>query len=295
MRRLVFLVFMCCFAACGGGGGAGSSNDDSALLEGLSYITVTPAGEDLATGQRLQYVATGYYNDNTEMDLTEAVTWSVSDQNSAVILNKSGYEGLLFAMAAGSPTVTATFGDVSDDESLTINGETFELLSMSPELAVVEIGSTLELTFTGEFSDDSEEDMTPDVILSSLNTNCAQIGIDADQKAILSGINRGMTYVEVVFGDYSIQYPVFVISDFQAGYTILGDNTFQFTAWGVYGASDKIDMTAYVTWESNDTAILSFSDVEGEEGLAEAHGTGEVEITATYNDEINLMKPTTIQ
>jgi hypothetical protein len=68
-------------------------------------------------GSTQQFSAAGNYSDGTHKDLTQTVTWASSDQNMATVDPK----GLMTAVAAGSPTITATSGTVSGTATATVN------------------------------------------------------------------------------------------------------------------------------------------------------------------------------
>jgi uncharacterized protein YjdB len=55
----------------------------------------------------------------------------------------------------------------------------------------------------------------------------------------------------------------------------------QFTATGIYSDASTQDVTASVTWSSNDTSIASISNASGDKGLADGMAPGTVTITAT--------------
>ncbi len=82
----------------------------------LESITVTPADASIGEGETQQYTATGTYSDSSEQDLTADVTWDSSDTGVATIDSA----GLATAVSAGTSTITATLGEVSDSAEITV-------------------------------------------------------------------------------------------------------------------------------------------------------------------------------
>lgn len=93
----------------GGGGGAT-----------LVSIAVTPTNPSIAKGTTQQFTATGTYSDSTTQHITTSVTWSSSNTGVATISNASGSNGLASAVDVGTTTITATYGSVSGNTTLTV-------------------------------------------------------------------------------------------------------------------------------------------------------------------------------
>ena len=110
---VLFIVIISAFAIilteCGGGGG---SNGNVSLVS----ISVEPFNPSIANAATQQFTATGTYSDNTTIDITSSVTWSLSNTGIATISNY----GLATAIAAGSTTITATSGSISGSTTLTV-------------------------------------------------------------------------------------------------------------------------------------------------------------------------------
>jgi Bacterial Ig-like domain (group 2) len=79
-------------------------------------ISITPVSPSIVNGSSKQFVATGTFLDNTTQNLTTQVTWSSSNTDVATI-NPSG---LATSIAAGSTTITATWGSMSESTTLTV-------------------------------------------------------------------------------------------------------------------------------------------------------------------------------
>lgn len=82
----------------------------------LASIAVTPSNPSIAAGNTQQFTATGTYSDGSQQNLTSSASWSSS--NTAIATISSG--GLATGVAAGSATITATSGSVSNSTGITV-------------------------------------------------------------------------------------------------------------------------------------------------------------------------------
>ena len=98
---------------------SGSISENATLTvtsAALTSISVTPLLPLITVGAKLQMKATGIYADGTSYDITNRVTWTSSNTAQATV----GSTGLVSAVAAGTPTLTATFSTVSGNTILSV-------------------------------------------------------------------------------------------------------------------------------------------------------------------------------
>jgi thiol-disulfide isomerase/thioredoxin len=84
----------------------------------LTSISVTPSSAASFLGTTQTFIATGIYSNVATQDLTAQVTWSSSAK--ASISNAPGSQGLATALETGSATITASFGGMTSNATLTI-------------------------------------------------------------------------------------------------------------------------------------------------------------------------------
>ena len=99
-------------------GNSASSSDDTFTTTApptLESIIVTPENSSIEVSSTQQFAATGSYSDGSSADITDSVAWSSSDTGVAAI----DANGLATGQAAGSTTITATFG-ISGNTTLTV-------------------------------------------------------------------------------------------------------------------------------------------------------------------------------
>lgn len=102
------------------GCGSSSSSSSSSYAVTLSSIAVTPATPSITVAATQQFTATGTYSNGSKADITASVTWSSSDTAIATVVSTSG---LATAVAAGTPTITATSGSVSGNTVMTVTAQ----------------------------------------------------------------------------------------------------------------------------------------------------------------------------
>ena len=113
----------------------------------VASVTVSPASAGLFVGQTVQLTATP--KDSGGNPLTgRSVAWSSGNTTVATV----GTSGLVTARAAGSTTITATSGGQSGTASLTVTVVPVASVTVSPALASVAVGSTLQLNATAKDS-----------------------------------------------------------------------------------------------------------------------------------------------
>lgn len=82
----------------------------------LVSIAVTPSNPSLSVPNTQQMTATATYSDTSTADITGSVTWSSGTPADATI--SAG--GLVTAVATGSSIITATFGLISGNTTVTV-------------------------------------------------------------------------------------------------------------------------------------------------------------------------------
>ncbi|WP_229626497.1 Ig-like domain-containing protein, partial [Vibrio parahaemolyticus] len=71
-------------------GGTITSEPSTIDVKTLVSITVSPSDVSIGIGESQQLTVTGYFSDSTEGDISEVVTWNVTDPNIAVISEGAG-------------------------------------------------------------------------------------------------------------------------------------------------------------------------------------------------------------
>jgi uncharacterized protein YjdB len=163
----------------------------------LQSIAVTPASSSIVAGNTQQFTATGTYSDNSTKNITTSVTWKSSNTAFATI---GAATGLATGVAAGTTQITATQGSVvSPNDPLTVTAATVTLqsIAVTPAAPSVGIGSTLQFTATGTYSDNSTKNITSSVTWASSNPLFATI---AAATGLATGVALGTTEITATLG-----------------------------------------------------------------------------------------------
>ncbi len=257
----------------------------------LVSISVTPADPSIGEGATQQFTATGTYSDDSTADITTEVDWESSDTGVATISNDSGSEGLASTIAAGSTTITASKKRISGSTTLTVV-PVLVSIDLTPTNPTVTVEENQQFTATGNYSDESTEDITTSVAWDSSDTEVATVSNDPGSEGLASTIAEGSTTITATSGAISgdttltVELPVTLLSIdvTPANPTVTAGETQQFTAMGTYSNNSTIDMTAWVVWDSSDTGVATISNDPGTEGVASALSTGPTTISATSGE-----------
>lgn len=118
MKKLLLLCAAVLLSVVGCGGGGGGSTPSATPQTGAIAVKIAPENSSVAKGATLKFTAIGLLSDGTKQNLTEVVTWSSSSTAIATVNT-----GLATALDAGSTTITATVGGVSDSTVLTVTAK----------------------------------------------------------------------------------------------------------------------------------------------------------------------------
>ena len=254
----------------------------------LQTIGVTPTDPSIAAGTGQQFTATGTFSDNSTQDITTQVTWSSSDTAVADISNDAGSEGVGAGLSAGTATITASLSNVTGTTTLTVTEATLASIAVTPATPSTAIGTTLQFTATGTFTDNTTQDLTTQVIWASGDETVATISNDAANSGLASSAGVGTTNItatlDTVSGSTELTVTAATLESIDitpAAASIANGTTQQFMATGTYTDSTTQDLTASVSWSSSDTDAATISNADGSEGLASGASQGQTTITAT--------------
>jgi uncharacterized protein YjdB len=158
----------------------------------LVSVAVTPANPSIPAGFVQQFTAIGTFTDSTTQDLTNSATWTSSAGNIATVSNS----GLATGAAAGSATITATFGSVSGWTTLTVSPALLQSITVSPQNVLMTNGTTFQLTATGHYSDSSTQDISTVASWSSTDSTVASV----DTTGLVTGRKPGTVTITAAMG-----------------------------------------------------------------------------------------------
>ena len=246
----------------------------------ISAISVTPEGMTLPLGIGQQFTATAIYSDGSSADLTSGVTWTSSSPTVATI----DTTGLASMLAAGTTTITASVGPLTDSTSLTVVAAHLISITVSPSTASLAIGTEQQFSATGTFDDGSTQ-VLPSVQWSS----SAQNVLTVSSTGLGSAIATGTSTLTATSGSISGTASVTVTSATLVSLAIAPVNSTmpneankQFTATGAFSNSTTQDMTQLVLWKSSNPAVA----IINAGGFVTSVATGNTTIQASFGSVV---------
>ena len=280
---LICALILALMTGCGGGEGGGSSPATKTLVS----LALSPINPSISKGAVQQFTATGTYSDNSTQDVTTSATWTSSDTAVATISNAAGSNGSATAVAAGITTITAAFGGVSASTTLTVTTATLVSLAISPTNPSIALGTTLQFTTTGTYSDSSTQVLTTSANWTSSAAAVATISNAAGSRGLATSVATGTTTITATVGGVSglttltVTPPALLsLAISPTNRTIALGTTQQFIATGTYSNSSTQDLTIAATWTSSVTSVATISNAAGTNGRATSVADGTTTITA---------------
>lgn len=259
--------------------GISGSTTVTVTAPSITAISVSPDGLTLPIDITQQFVTTATYSDGSSQDLASGVNWSSSSTSVATIDDT----GLASLLAAGTVTITAKVGSLSDTATLTVIGAHLTSIAITPETPTMAAGTQQQFTATGIFDDGSTQ-LLPSVQWSSTSPNILTVSATGLGVAVAggnstlsatSGSITGTTSVTVT----SATLVSLAIAPLTSSMPI--GATKQFTATGTFSDSSTQDVTQLVLWKSSDAAVASISAT----GLASSFVAGTTTIQAQLGSQ----------
>ena len=248
----------------------------------LASITVTPANPSIAAGNVQQFTATGTFTDSTTQDLTSSATWVSSAANVATVDGS----GLASGLSAGTATISANFGSISGGTVLTVTPAQLLSIDVNPQGPTMAVGTTLQLTATGKYSDST----TPDISAIATWTSSSTVTASVDATGNVTGRKAGTATITATLNGVSGSTTVTVsnhtllsIVVTPANPSVSAGQNKQFTATAYFNDGTNQDITRSAHWSSSSSKVATINSGQTGGGLSTAKSAGTVTITATLN------------
>ena len=141
------------------------------------------------------FIATARFNNGTTRDVTNEVLWSSTNTAAAIVGNSQIDRGIVSAVADGDTTILATDAKtgVSGRATVFVTGgaAVLQAIVVTPTRRKVAVGTTLEMTALGVYSDGSTKNLTKTVTWSSTRTDVAVV----DSGGVVTGVAAGDTTI----------------------------------------------------------------------------------------------------
>jgi uncharacterized protein YjdB len=181
---------------------------------------------------------------------------------------------------AGTATISAKSGSVTGTATLNVTGATLTAIAVTPANPSTAIGTTLQFTATGTFSDSSHQDITISVLWSSATPAVATI----NNQGIATGVGAGTSKITAALGSVTGSTTLSVANVSLVSITISPANprisqgtSIKFTATGKFSDGSTGTNLAGLSWKSSKPSIANIR----QSGIAHGKKSGSVTISAT--------------
>ena len=226
----------------------------------VTEIVVTASATTVSVGATVTVTATATYSDGTSGTVNpNRVVWLSSDESLATVTD----EGTVMGVAAGTTTITGTFGGESGTVVLTVVAAdvTVTEIVVTASATTVSVGATVTVTATATYSDGTSGTVNPnrvvwlssDESLATVTDEGTVMGVAAGTTTITGtfGGESGTVVLTVVAADVTVTE--IVVTTFAT--TVLVGATVTVTATASY--SDGTSATISPTWVSSDTSVAT--------------------------------------
>jgi trimeric autotransporter adhesin len=247
----------------------------------ISSIAVTPSTATIPAGLTQQFTAMATFTDTSTQDVSTQATWTSSSGSVATVSSS----GLATAVTTGSSTITATMGSVSGGASLNVGQAILQSITLSPQNATMGKGTVLQFTATGNYSDNSTQDVT--ALVTWTSSDSTEVSID--NTGLATGRQFGTVTITAALGSINSSTSLIVNKNPLVGIVITPVNptisvgqTQQFTATGHYSDGSTQDLTKTAHWSSSSSGVATINNGISGGGLATGKGVGSTTITASF-------------
>jgi uncharacterized protein YjdB len=271
-------------------------------------LLVTPATASVVVDGTQQFTAEVTLDDGTTQPVTNAVSWTTSDGTIASIRAGGGGpggpggpggggRGLATGLAAGTVTITATYGGFTATSTLTVTTATPSKIVVTPAARTVQVGLTQAFVATLIYSDNTTSVVTDLAAWSSSDASIATITTPGGGPGpgggggggIATAIAAGKATITASYGDLSgtatltvTDPPLAFVQVTPTNPSIPVQATTEFTATAVFTDNSVRNVTALATWSSSSASIAVVANSGPTIGRATALAEGATTITATY-------------
>ncbi|MBI2392217.1 MAG: Ig-like domain-containing protein [Deltaproteobacteria bacterium] len=244
----------------------------------ITSVVVTPSTATIAIGTSATLKATASYSDGSSVDVTASAFWKSSNEGVASV-GGGGVKGA----AAGTATITASFGGLSGAATVTVSPAKLISIVVEPGSVTAPLGSKVALKARGTYEGGGTRDITNDVTWSidalsnaagskgeitpvAVGTTTARAKLDGlEGKAVVVVTAAGITKIAIT------PNPLTMV----AGTKQLAKAT------ATYADGATVDVTTTCTWTTGDAKIATVSNGAGSQGQVAAIAAGTTTLSCT--------------
>lgn len=254
----------------------------------ITRLSIEPKNAVVPINGQIVLKVQGTYDDGSNEEVTQLVTWAAEDPTVALVSNEQGQEGQVKGLTSGRTRITAKIGDVEDDATITVSDEAnLVQLTVWPAQTTLLPGTSQPIEATGVYSDGSTINLSDSVTWRSQDDNIATVSLQDTWR--IEAKSPGATIIEVTYQEFTAQTSI-IVSDAtlnelyifpnQLTLPVLGQK--QLVAYGKFNDGSQLDLTQLVTWSTDDARLASID----REGLVRARASGVVTLNASIQGKM---------
>lgn len=233
----------------------------------MKALEVSPTNPIVGLSTTVAMTATAIYTDGSKGDLTASCKWTTSDPSIASVALTGG-SAIVRGVSAGAVALQAAYTGFIGVTTVTVTSAKLTGISLSPTAATIGVGASVGIKATANYSDGSAIDITSTAIWKSSDDATATVS-----SGVVKGVKVGNATVSATFGGLSSSAAITVsaaklisIAVSPASATAPLGSKVAFKATGTYEGGSVRDITADVTWSTDDAAVASISNVTATKG-----------------------------
>lgn len=273
----------------------------SVVQANLVSIAVNPPTVSLTAGADQPYSATGTYDNDATLDLTNQVTWSSSNIAVAQISNAATSRGLATSLIAGNTIISASLNGVTGTATMKVTAPQISSIVITPAVESIVVTGTQAFVVRAVYANGTTTTVTNQATFTSSDPNVATVTTTGGGggrpggtgRGVATGVGAGTVTITTTYQGLTDSATLTVTSAATlVGFTILPTNppailvgTNQaFQANAIYSDGSTRGVTGSTNWTSSNADVASISNGGGGgRGQATGIGAGSTTITATYN------------
>jgi hypothetical protein len=282
--------------------GVSAATSVTVISPALTRIEVFPVDPSRPKGASQPFNAVAYFVDGNSQDVTQLASWQSS--NEAIAELEPRIAGQVKTINVGSSDLSATWNGLSASSLLTVTGALPESLKIVPANEIIPRNIDSNYRAYLRYSDNSTEEVTGQVIWSSLDETIATISNGVDDEGRVHSILSGTTQINAslsipAFSDSASLLVLsstvnFVRPSCLPKTVAVGEQITCTCEAKLSGTDDLYDCTAFASYnESPNNGRLIFSTMPEKRNVATALSAGPANVLISFsgagsNSSVNI-------
>ena len=248
------------------------------IIESLAIVT---EDSTIALGGSTQFTAIATFSDYSTQDLTEQVTWNSDEPSVLTVSNATGEAGLGTPLDTGTVTVSIGFEDLVATKTITVTDAQLLSINLAPINPSVAVGTQLQLTATGNYSDGTSREISAQVTWGSTKEGIASVGNAQSIYGLVDALTPGVATITAlldgIVGSTQVTVTDAVLESIEitpAPLSLARGTHAQLHVIGHFSDTSTQDLTRQVYWSSGNSDIVAISNLSDEQGYAQSVAPG---------------------